>query len=378
MTNSSQPDADRSRLAAIVDSSDDAIISKDLDGVVTSWNYAAERLFGYTSVEMIGRPIITIFPPDRVSEEAAILARIGRGERVNRYETVRRHRDGRDIHVSLIISPIKDANGRIIGASKIIQDLTEWQSQERRIRGLQAELAHVQRLSELGQVVSALVHEVNQPLTAIGNYVNALRRLFSAGKLEQAEGALNRIGDQTDRARQIVQRIREFVGKGETRMRAEHLSQVIDEIIALTQASVRQEGLRINTHVDPKASVAEIDKVQVHQVMFNLMRNAIEAMQDQPAIELAVVTHPAAEGGMLEISVADRGPGLPDEVREKLFQPFVTTKANGMGIGLSVCQAIIQTHGGRLWAEDNPGGGTVFRFTVRSAALESTSENPVG
>jgi two-component system sensor kinase FixL len=150
-------------------------------------------------------------------------------------------------------------------------------------------------------------------------------------------------------------------------MRAEHLPQVIDEIVALTRASVRQEGLRINTHVDPKASVAEIDKVQVHQVMFNLMRNAIEAMQDQPAIELAVVTRPTAEGGMLEISVADRGPGLPDEVREKLFQPFVTTKANGMGIGLSVCQAIIQTHGGRLWAEDNPGGGTVFRFTVRSA-----------
>ncbi len=117
------------------------------------------------------------------------------------------------------------------------------------------------------------------------------------------------------------------------------------------------------------ASVAEIDKVQVHQVMFNLMRNAIEAMQDRPTRELELATRPA-ESGMLEISVADRGPGLPDEVRDKLFQPFVTTKPTGMGIGLSVCHAIVQTHGGRLWAEDNPGGGTVFRFTVRRASSE--------
>jgi two-component system, LuxR family, sensor kinase FixL len=142
---------------------------------------------------------------------------------------------------------------------------------------------------------------------------------------------------------------------------------VIDEIVNLTEASVRQEGLRITTYVDPSALAAEIDKVQVHQVMFNLMRNAIEAMQGQPRRELALATKPA-EAGMLEISIADRGPGLPDEVRRKLFQPFVTTKPAGMGIGLSVCHAIVETHGGRLWAEDNPGGGTVFRFTVRRAA----------
>ena len=117
------------------------------------------------------------------------------------------------------------------------------------------------------------------------------------------------------------------------------------------------------------ASAAEIDKVQVHQVMFNLMRNAIEAMQGQPRRELAVATKPA-EGGMLEISVADRGPGLPEEVRGKLFQPFITTKPTGMGIGLSICRTIVETHGGRLWAEDNPGGGTVFRFTVRRADAE--------
>jgi two-component system sensor kinase FixL len=194
------------RLAAIVESSSNAILSKDLGGVVTSWNRAAERLFGYTAAEMIGRPITTIFPPDRVNEEAAILARIGRGEQVDRYETIRRHREGRDIHVSLTISPIKDANGRIIGASKIIHDLTERQAQEGRIRELQSQLANVQRLTELRQVLLVLAHEVAQPLAAIANYLSALRRLLVAGKQEQVAEGLKGIGEEADRAAQIVER----------------------------------------------------------------------------------------------------------------------------------------------------------------------------
>jgi two-component system sensor kinase FixL len=355
-----------SRLAAIVESSSDAIVSKNLDGIITSWNRAAEQLLGYSTEEIVGQTIIAIFPPDRVDEEAAILKKIGRGEQVDRYTTMRRHKDGRLLSVSVTVSPVRNAEGTVVGASTIIQDLTKQEAQEHRIRELQTELAHVQRLTELGQVVSALVHEVNQPLTAIGNYVNASRRLLNSGKQEQVQGALKQIADQTTRARQIVQRISEFVRKGENRMRAEHLPQVIDEIVDLTEASVKQEGAKITTYVDPLASAAEIDKVQIHQVMFNLMRNAIEAMQGQLTRELAVVTRPA-ESGMLEISISDRGPGLPDEVRGKLFQPFVTTKPTGMGIGLSVCHAIVQAHGGRLWAEDNPGGGTVFRFTLRRA-----------
>ncbi len=363
----------RSRLAAIVESSSDAIVSKHLNGTVTSWNRAAEQLLGYTAAEMIGQPITAIFPSNQVNEEeASILTRIGRGEKVERYETIRCRKDGQAIAVSVTVSPIRDANGDVVGASTIIRDLTERETQERRIRELQADLVHVQRLTELGQVVSSLVHEVNQPLTAIGNYINASRRLLESGQREQVQNALKHIADQTDRARQIVQRIREFVRKGETRMRAEHLPQVFDEIVNLTEASVKQEGLRISTHIDPAASVAEIDKVQVHQVMFNLMRNAIEAMQCQPRRELVVMARPA-EGGMLEVSIADRGPGLSKEVRRKLFQPFVTTKPNGMGIGLSVCRTIVETHGGKLWAEDNPGGGTVFRFTLRSAASEEAA-----
>jgi two-component system, LuxR family, sensor kinase FixL len=244
--------------------------------------------------------------------------------------------------------------------------LTGRNLRDRRIQALQADLAHLQRLTELGQVVSTLVHEVNQPLTAISNYVNACRRLTAFGKHEQIAAALERIADQTERTREIVQRIRDFVNKRDVQMRTENLSHVIDEAIALTRASVRDDDLALTAEVEPVGLKVEIDRVQVQQVLFNLLRNGIEAMQDQPRREL-VVAIDGVQGGMVEISVADTGPGLPDEVRKRLFEPFVTTKANGMGVGLSVCRAIVEAHQGRLWADDNPGGGTAFHFTIRHA-----------
>jgi two-component system sensor kinase FixL len=248
----------------------------------------------------------------------------------------------------------------------MLRDLTERDARERRIQQLQAELAHVQRLTELGQVVSTLVHEVNQPLTAISNYVNACRRFVTTGNQERVLAALERIADQTARTREIIQRIRDFVKKRDVQMRMESLSQVIEEAIALTQASMRDADLTLDWQVEPKGLQVEIDKVQVQQVLFNLLRNGIEAMQGQPRRKLVIATS-RVQGGMVEISVADTGTGLPEKVRKRLFEPFFTTKANGMGVGLSVCRAIVESHGGRLWGDNNPGEGAVFRFTVRHA-----------
>jgi len=369
MTAATRDRADGSRLAAIVESSDDAIIAKDLSGIVFAWNKAAERLFGYTAPEMIGQPLSVIIPHDRLEEEVFILDQIARGEKVEHYETTRCCKDGGVIRVSARVSPIKDANGRITGVSKIVRDLTDREARDGHIRELQAELAHVQRLTELGQVVSTLVHEVNQPITAISNYVNACRRLVTSGSQEQVHAALERIASQTNRAREIVHRIREFVMKRDVQMRAENLPQMIHEAIALTRASVGGKRPALTIQMPPAGSQVEIDKVQVQQVLFNLLRNAIEAMQEQPRRELIVAAN-SAGGEMVEISVADTGPGLPKEVRAKLFQPFVTTKPNGMGVGLSVCRSIVEAHHGRLWADDNPGGGTVFRFTVRRAETD--------
>src|SRR4029077_1921571 len=225
---------DDPRLAAIVESSYDAIIAKDLSGIVFAWNKAAERLFGYTASEMIGQPLTVIIPPDRLEEETFILDQITRGEGVERFETTRCCKDGGVVRISATISPIRDAIGRITGVSKIVRDLTDRDTRDGHIQKLQTELAHVQRLTELGQVVSTLVHEVNQPLSAISNYVNACRRLLTTGDGNRIEAALERIAEQTNRTREIVQRIRDFVKKRDTQMRAENLSHVIEEAIALT------------------------------------------------------------------------------------------------------------------------------------------------
>jgi two-component system, LuxR family, sensor kinase FixL len=368
MTSANGDRPEDARLAAIVKSSDDAIVAKDLHGVILSWNRAAERLFGYTASEVFGRSITVIFPPDRIEEEAVILGRIRSGERVDHYETARRHKDSQIINVSVTASPIRHASGKISGVSTIMRDLTGRNIRDQRIQELQAELAHIQRLNELGQVVSTLVHEVSQPLTAISNYVNACRRLVETEDQERIQSILQRITDQTNRTRGIVERIRDFVKKRDFQMRAENLSQVIEEAIALTRASVRDGGLTLTVEVDPPGVQVEIDRVQVQQVLFNLFRNAIEAMQDQPTRDLLVSSR-LVQGGMVEISVADTGPGLADEVRAKLFEPFITTKVSGMGVGLSVCRTIVESHGGRLWADDNLSRGTIFRFTVRQVGV---------
>ena len=171
----------------------------------------------------------------------------GAAKVVDHYETARRRKDGQIINVSVTISPIRDASGKVTGASTILRDLTGRNARDQRIQELQAELAHVQRLNELGQVVSTLVHEVNQPLTAISNYVNACRRLVTTGDQERIQSVLQRIADQTNRTREIVQRIRDFVKKRDVQMRAENLSQVIEEAIALTRASVRDTGLTLDS-----------------------------------------------------------------------------------------------------------------------------------
>jgi two-component system, LuxR family, sensor kinase FixL len=355
------------RLASIVESSNDAIIGKDLNGIVTHWNRAAAAMFGYRAEEILGRPVIVLFPPDRIAEEAMFLDRIRRGEKVEHYETVRQRKDGSTFPASLTVSPIIDDAGAIVGASKILRDLSESHERQQRLREAQAELFHVQRLTELGQLVSALVHEVNQPLAAIGNYAGAGKRLMAAGNTDATATALQKITEQTERAHQIIQRLRNFVKKGDSDQRPEHVPTMIQEAIALAMVSLRKDRVVIETRLDPDAEHVAADRVQIQQVVFNLVRNATEAMEHATRREIIITTAPGGIG-MVEISVADTGPGLAPEVRANLFRPFVTTKVSGMGVGLSICRSIVETHGGRLWAEDNPGGGTVFRFTLPRAS----------
>ncbi len=242
----------------------------------------------------------------------------------------------------------------------------ERQERERRLNELHAELVHVSRVSELGQMVSALAHEVNQPLTAIGNYLRAGQRLAAAGDAAMLRTALDKAVEEATRANAIVQRLRGFIKKQASVRRDEELGQVLEETVTLALVGTEQRDIGVELRVDPRANVALVDKIQIQQVLLNLIRNAVDATAGGMRLALVLATAPSADG-MIEVSVADTGPGLGPTVREKLFQPFVTTKRDGMGVGLSICQSIVQAHGGRIWAEDHPGGGTVFRFTVPDA-----------
>jgi two-component system sensor histidine kinase/response regulator len=245
----------------------------------------------------------------------------------------------------------------------------ERREREERLKQVQSELVHVSRVNEMGLMVWTLAHELNQPLSAVTNYIRAGQMLVERGEAEKLRTTLARAGEQTARAGQIIQRLRAFVKKGETERRVEGVRETIEEAQMLALVDVGQRAASIVINLEPGLPSALIDKVQIQQVLLNLIRNAIEAMADSPRREIVISAAPA-DGDMIEIQVADSGPGLAPEVRERLFQPFTTTKAHGMGVGLSICRSIVEAHGGRLWAADNPGGGTLFCFTLPGAKVD--------
>jgi two-component system sensor histidine kinase/response regulator len=243
----------------------------------------------------------------------------------------------------------------------------ERRERDRQLREVQSELMHLGRVSEMGQMVSALAHEVNQPLSAIGSYIRAGQLFTERGQSEKGKASFQNAAEQATRAAQILQRLRRFLAKEKSEKKPENLTTVIDEVRALALISATDQGVKvkIDLQLEPAAAVATIDKIQIQQVLLNLTRNAIEAMAIGPRREIVIATGTLAER-MVEISVADTGAGLAEEVLAKLFQPFVTTKDHGMGVGLSICRKIIESHGGRMWATENVGGGTIFHFTVPS------------
>jgi two-component system sensor kinase FixL len=359
----------RGFLAAIVDSSNDAIISKTLDGKITTWNRAAEALFGYSAAEMIGTPITRLFSEDRLFEEADILEQLRSGITVEHYETVRIKKDGSPVDVSVTVSPIRDSAGVVIGASKTVRDITERKQAEARQQTLAAELSHVARVSEMGQVSAAIAHELNQPLTAVLNYINVAKRLIASSDPQaQAKSyeAVGKAGDQAVRAGQIIRRLRDFVEKRDSTRTLEDINLVTEDALALGLMGVRSGEVKTTLALAPGLPEVLVDKVQIQQVLVNLLRNAAEAMAQSERRELTVATT-AINGDGILVSVADSGCGISEELAERLFRPFVTTKSSGMGIGLAISRSIIESHGGRLTMVPNPGGGTVFQFNLPAA-----------
>lgn len=360
-------------LRLILNTVPDAMILIDDKGIMRAFSPAAERLFGWTADEAVGRNVSVLMPsPHRETHDAYLERYYRTGERriigLGRV-VVGERRDGSTFPMELAVGEMRTAEGRFF--TGFVRDLTERQQAEARLQELQADLVRVSRLTALGEMASALAHELNQPLTAIANYLKGSRRLLGAEAvpLERVADAVDRAADQALRAGVIIRRLRDFVGRGEAERRIEDLSKLVEEASALALVGAREHGVRVRFNVDPAADRVVADKVQVQQVLLNLIRNAIDVMEDAPVKRLGI-TVITIDDEHVRITVSDTGAGISPEVAEQLFQPFVTTKRTGMGVGLSISRTIIEAHGGRIWFEPNDEGGTDFHFTLQRAHLE--------
>jgi len=257
-----------------------------------------------------------------------------------------------------------------------VRDLTERQQTEARLQELQAELVHVSRLTAMGEMASALAHELNQPLSAIANYLKGLQRLLGTSPDEHPtilRDAMDKAAEQALRAGQIIRRLRDFVARGESERRVEDVKKLVEEASALALVGAKDRGVRVTFKFDPAVGYVLADKVQIQQVLLNLMRNAIEAMEETDRREL-VISVAGLPDNLVEIAVSDTGAGIAPEINAQLFQPFVTTKSQGMGVGLSISRTIVEAHGGSIAQHPNPGGGTVFSFTLPAVTAEEAGD----
>lgn len=358
-------------LRSILRTIPDAMIVIDGRGVMQLFSTAAERLFGWSEQEAIGQNVSILMPePDRTRHDNYIARYRSTHDPhiigIGRIVTGKR-RDGTTFPMHLTIGEMQ-SNGEPYFTG-FVRDLTEHQQTQARLQELQSELVHVSRLSAMGEMASALAHELNQPLAAISNYMKGSRRLL-AGSVDpnrtKIESALDRAAEQAVRAGQIIRRLRDFVARGESEKRVESLSKLIEEAGALGLAGAREQNVQLRFNLDQNADLVLADRVQIQQVLVNLFRNALEAMAQSPRRELVVINARVGED-MTEIEVSDTGPGFRDDVLPNLFQTFFTTKETGMGVGLSISRSIIEAHGGRMWAENNTSGGATFRFTLPAA-----------
>jgi len=343
-------------LGAIVDSSDDAIISKDLNGTITSWNKSAERLFGYTAEEIIGQSVTRLIPADRLDEEPRIIERLKAGERVDHFETVRRRKDGTLLDISLTISPVRDANGRIIGASKIARDITQRQRAE-------AEIRRANR--DLEQFAFSASHDLQEPLRSVKIYSELLTQRFSSKLDGQALEFLRYLRAGAARMELLVSDLLAYtqVSKREDGPEFVDANAALKLVLEGMASSISESGARITS--DPLPEVP-MHGAQLQQLFQNLIGNAIKYRSPN----CAPVIHVAAErqGSGWTFTVTDNGIGIAPEYKEKVFGLFKRLHTNeeysGTGIGLAICQRIVDQHNGRIWVESEPGRGSAFRFTI--------------
>lgn len=355
-------------LHSILDTVPDATVVIDERGLITSFSAAAVRQFGYSEPEVVGRNVNILMPEPYHREHDGYIERyVTTGERriigIDRV-VVGLRKDGSTFPMKLAVGEVQSGINRFF--TGFIRDLTEREETEARLQEIQNELARLARLNELGEMASTLAHELNQPLAAIANYSQGCVRLLESLAEEpaaQMREALEDTARQSLRAGEIIRHLREFVTRGETEKAPHDLRKLIEEASALALVGSRELGVRSVFAFSPNTKMVLVDRVQIQQVVINLVRNAMEAMRDAGRRELIVRTLPDGPDQVV-VEVEDTGPGISDEIAARLFQPFVTSKASGMGIGLSISKRIVEAHQGNISARRNETGGMTFRFSL--------------
>ena len=361
-------EAREAQLRSVLETVPDAMVIVDQAGTIRTFSAAAEQLFGFAADEVVGEPA-ALLVPEEVSAEGFIQRFLERGSRKGGAIRMRGlHRDGREIPLEIAVGEAQVGGERLF--TGFVRDLTERLAAEARFGELQAELMHVSRLSAMGEMASGLAHELNQPLAAAVNFLGAAELLLARGDADEAKirELIEMANAQALRAGIIIRRLRAFVSRGEVQEQPEPVADVVTDAVALARASLGQHDVAVRTEIDPAGETMLADRVQIQQVLVNLLRNAVEALSNAPvgSREIVIASHYRGEEGMIEISVSDNGPGLSEEAIGQLYKPFASTKKDGMGVGLSICRRIVEAHGGRFSAENRPEGGAIFSFTLQA------------
>ena len=361
-------------LRSILSTVPDAMIVIDERGIMMSFSAAAERLFGYTQADVVGKNVSMLMPsPDRERHDGYLDRYLRTGEKriigIGRVVFAAR-KDGTTFPMELSVGEATGEGQRLF--TGFIRDITDRQRTQEQLEELQSELIHIARVSAMGTMASTLAHELNQPITAVANYVEAVRDLLAAPDpedLPMIREALQDAVGEAMRAGHIVRRLRDFVARGEVEKTVEKLPLLINEAAAFGLLGANEKSIEARFDIDHDVADVLVDKIQIQQVLVNLIRNAVEAMSTSEERVLTVCTEPD-QPGFVRVTVADTGPGVAPEVAAQLFTAFISTKSEGMGLGLSICRTIVEANGGRIWMEPRKGGGTQFHFTLVRAEPE--------
>ena len=353
---------------ALLEAAVDAIVVSDIEGRIIAFNRAAEQLFGYPSDEVLGKPLELLMPEPYHSEHHAYIDRylqtgepriIGVGRAVEA-----RKRDGRVFPIWLSVGDA--AGSRTRSFVGIIRDLSAERAAERERLALEARLQDVGRFSLMGEMAAGIAHEINQPLAAIATYSHAAKRILAQPELDRDSltEACEKIGEQARRAGQVIENLRSLLRKQEIRQTSLNLNEVLADVVHFAHGSAASSDIPLTVEYAERSVPVRGNAVQLQQVILNLVRNAVDAMSVQSAKREGIGIVVSIERDKARLLVSDRGAGIPDRLAKDIFEPFVSTKSEGLGVGLAISRTIVEAHDGSLTHETRPGGGTIFHLTL--------------